>query len=327
MRAPEFWYSDAFPAALLAPLGRLYHRAGRLRRAGQRPWRAPVPVLCVGNLTAGGSGKTPTALSLGTWAAAAGIRAHFLTRGYGGRLTGPLQVDPAAHDAGAVGDEALLLAGRLPTWLARDRPAGARAAVRAGAAAIIMDDGLQNPSLFKDLSILVIDDGYGFGNGRLIPAGPLREPIACGLARVDAVVRIQSGNEPARSLSLPRELPVFQARVVPSFESERFAGARVLGFAGIGRPQKFHATLQALGADVVAFRAFPDHHRFTEDQVMELVERAQEMGARAVTTAKDAVRLPAPARAMVDVVEMRLSFDRADAFHALLHNLVSPDAR
>src|SRR3954447_17813859 len=184
MRAPEFW--DAPPglaAGLLAPLGTVWNGAGALRRAVARPYRAPVPVICVGNLVAGGSGKTPVVLSLLEWIAGNGIRVHTVTRGYGGRLAWPLRVDPTRHDAVSVGDEALLLAQRAPCWVARDRAAGCREAAAAGAAIIVLDDGFQNPGVAKDLSLIVIDAAYGFGNGHLIPAGPLRESVGAGLAR------------------------------------------------------------------------------------------------------------------------------------------------
>ncbi|MGE5766800.1 MAG: tetraacyldisaccharide 4'-kinase, partial [Bacteroidota bacterium] len=215
MRTPEFWHSENTAARLLAPLGLAWQAAGAARRAFVRPWRAPVPVICVGNLVAGGAGKTPVVLSLLTLLRARGLRPAALTRGYGGSAAGPLLVDPARHDAATVGDEALLLAATGPTWLARDRVDGAREAVEEGAEVLVMDDGFQNPGLKKDLSLLVVDAGYGFGNGRVMPAGPLRETPAAGFARADAVVIVGGGDVAGIVARLPHGLPVLRARLEP----------------------------------------------------------------------------------------------------------------
>mgnify|MGYP000638645222 CR=1 FL=1 len=192
MRAPDFWQpgKGGFAAMALAPLGRVYAAAGAARRAAARPWKAPVPVICIGNLVAGGAGKTPVALDFGKRLIDSGETVHFLSRGYGGTEKGPLRIDPAIHTCQAVGDEPLLLARLAPTWIAADRRLGCQAAVAAGAGIVIMDDGFQNPTTVKDLSVIVIDGGYGFGNGRVMPAGPLREPVAAGLKRAQAVVVI-----------------------------------------------------------------------------------------------------------------------------------------
>ena len=221
-------------AGLLAPLGTAWDAASRMRRAMARPYRAPVPVICVGNLVAGGAGKTPVVLALAGTIAATGVTVHIVSRGYGGRLGGPVGVDPAAHDAAAVGDEALLLAERAPCWVARDRAAGVRDAVAAGAGAILLDDGFQNPGVEKDLSLVVVDAEYGFGNRRVIPAGPLREPVAAGLARADAVVLIGDGAAPLELREAG--LPIFRAELAP-VRAAPFAGARVVAFAGIGHPE------------------------------------------------------------------------------------------
>ena len=251
--APAFW--DRPPgllADLLSPIGAACDAAGHLRRVISRSYRAPVPVVCVGNLVAGGAGKTPVALALADWLLARAVPLHVVTRGYGGRLRGPARVDPDRHDAVAVGDEALLLAARAPCWVARDRAAGVRAAVAAGAGAILLDDGFQNPTVAKTLGLIVVDAGYGFGNGRVIPAGPLRESLRRGLARADALVLIAAEGEASRTgaLRLDCRAPVLNAVLVP-LNGERLAGQRLLAFAGIGRPEKFFATLRALGAVLV----------------------------------------------------------------------------
>lgn len=320
MRAPDFWQagqSSVLPA-LLSPLSALYGAGGRLRRALVTPAHVGVPVVCVGNLVAGGAGKTPTALAVAAHLAAGGRSVHFLIRGYGGRLPGPLRVDPRRHAVADVGDEALLLAAAGPTWVARDRLAGARAAVEAGADIIVMDDGFQNPSLHQDAALLVIDAGYGIGNGRILPAGPLREPPAHAVERASAVVHIADpgARSPASAPGLGPNLgssldniPVLHAHLAPSLASpgsEDLAGATVVAFAGIGRPEKFFATLEAIGCTVAAALPFPDHHTFSPDEIMRLVEEAAALGARLVTTAKDAVRLPPEARRMVEVLHVTL---------------------
>lgn len=321
MRAPEFWRNDGLPARMLSPLGRAVGAAAELRQGMSRRWKAPIPVICVGNLVTGGAGKTPVALALAARLASRGTAPHFLSRGYGGRMTGPALVDAGAHGPRDVGDEPLLLARLAPTWVARDRVAGARAAVDAGAEIIVMDDGFQNPYLAKDLSIVVIDGGYGFGNRRVMPAGPLREPIARGLARADAVVVVGEDRVGVESL-LSKEISVLRARLVPSAGGERLAGGKVFAFAGIGRPEKFFATLVELGCELTEARPFPDHHRYDKTEVMKIVEDATALGAIPVTTAKDMVRLPTSARAMVEVLDVDIEWDDPAALDALLGGVV-----
>jgi tetraacyldisaccharide 4'-kinase len=323
MRAPEFWHATSpmagLAGGLLAPLGAAWDAASRLRRALARPYRAAVPVICVGNLVAGGSGKTPVVLALAGSIGASGVAVHIVTRGYGGRLGGPLRVDPARHDAAAVGDEALLIAASSPCWVARDRAAGVRAAVAAGAAAILLDDGFQNPGIEKDLSLVVVDAEYGFGNCRVIPAGPLREPAAAGLRRADAVVLLGNGDP-----DCVREAgcPIFRAELEP-VGGERFAGARVVAFAGIGRPEKFVATLNRVGASVIAAYPFPDHHPFSEVEIARLRDAAEQGGARLVTTAKDWVRLPARLREGIEVLEVRVRWRDRAAVTEFVANVLS----
>jgi tetraacyldisaccharide 4'-kinase len=306
MRAPKFWERDGSPLGiLLQPAAAAYTLAGRRRRAVARPWRAPVPVLCVGALTVGGAGKTPTALALAAALQARGVALHFLTRGYGGTAAGPLQVDPSAHDAALVGDEALLLGQAAPCWLSGDRVAGARAAIATGAEAIVMDDG-----------------GHGLGNGRVLPAGPLREPIADGLARAGAVVLI-GADDTGVAARLGR-CPVLRAKLVPSPDAAaELGGQRVLAFAGIGRPTKFFATLRSLGAELAEQRAFPDHHRYTAAGIDSLLRRAEQLKAIPVTTAKDAMRLPKEARAAVRVLPVQLQWQDAGALDLLLARVLA----
>jgi tetraacyldisaccharide 4'-kinase len=331
VKAPAFWFRPPGAAArLLAPAAAAWTAATRRRIAATRPAAAGVPVICVGNPTAGGSGKTPIAIDLAQRLLARGIDAALLSRGYRGRLAGPVRVDPAAHDAADVGDEPLLLAAAAPTWVARDRVAGARAAVAAGAQAIVMDDGFQNPSLAKDLSILVVDGATGFGNGRVMPAGPLREPLADGLASADAVVVMGDDAHGLAAALAGRSgragpLAVLGARLaVPEAAAARWRGRAAVAFAGIGRPAKFFETLEGVGARLVATAGFADHHRYGVDEVMHLVEIAAEADAIPVTTAKDWVRLPDKARPMVEILPVAVAWDDAAGVAALLDRIAGP---
>jgi len=316
LRAPRFWTGgDGVLPALLSPFAAISARltAARVAKPG---FTAPVPVLCCGNVTLGGAGKTTLALDLAHRLRGQGIDAHILARGYGGRARGPLRVI-AGHEASLVGDEALLLAAAAPTWIGADRAATARAALAAGAAALVMDDGLQNPSLRKSLAFIVIDGGSGFGNACVFPAGPLREPIAAAAARAGAAVLIGPDRTGARA-ALPEGLPVLTARLDPGPESASLKGRRVLAFAGIGRPEKFFATLDEAGALVVARQAFADHHPYRESEVSRLLAEAERLSACPVTTAKDRVRLPRHLGERVAVLTVALAWDEPARLGALL---------
>lgn len=327
MRAPDFWAADGLVPLVLAPLGRLYGFAGSICRALATPLRLPVPVVCVGNLTAGGTGKTPVALAIGHYLRARGLAVHFLTRGYGGRLEGPIRVEPGRHGAREVGDEPLLLAAVAPTWVARDRAAGGRAAVAAGAEIVVMDDGLQNPALVQDLKIVVVDGGVGFGNARLMPAGPLREPLGPGLARADAVVLIVDPEKEGIVPPAAAEPPWHVARFKPNAAAAALTKRRVVAFAGIGRPAKFFATLAALGAHVVGAHAFPDHHPYAPEEIVALTDIANAANALLVTTAKDAVRLEASLKTLITVVEGALEFEQGAALEQLLAPMIATATR
>jgi tetraacyldisaccharide 4'-kinase len=285
MRAPGFWWrKSGAAAALLSPLAAIYGSIAA-RRLAQSGERVGVPVICIGNPTVGGAGKTPTAIMVARMLAAAGGRPAFLTRGYGGKLSGPVQVE-ASHTAADVGDEPLLLARVASTVVSRDRVAGARLAIAAEASVIVMDDGFQNPALAKDLSILVIDGARGIGNGRVIPAGPLRTPLAPQLARAHAILIVGDGPMPATNL------PTFHGRLVPDRAAlARVENRRVLAFAGIGDPQKFFATLAAAGINAQIQRGFADHHRYRADEAAALIAEAERHDLALVTTEKDLVRL------------------------------------
>jgi tetraacyldisaccharide 4'-kinase len=312
---PEFWARRGPLSSLLLPLAWAYGAGAAARQAWTQPFRAAVPVICIGNLVAGGAGKTPVALSLAALLKARGHAVHILSRGYAGSLAGPVPVDRVRHSATDVGDEPLLLAAAAPTWVARDRVASAKAAIAAGAGVLLLDDGLQNPRLAKTLSLLVVDGGAGFGNGRVLPAGPLREPLAGGLARADLVVLM--GDDEAGVAPLLQGKPVLRARLVAQ-NGPDFAGKPVVAFAGIGRPAKFFASLAATGARLIARHGFPDHHPYREEELSRLLAEAADTGASLVTTAKDRVRLAPEWRARIGVLTVAVAWDDAAALDAAL---------
>jgi tetraacyldisaccharide 4'-kinase len=323
MRAPEFWSrSDALSwlaAFALSPLGLVYG-ASVAWKAGRGPrFRPKAKVVCIGGLTAGGSGKTPVAIAVGKAIAERGMKPVFLTRGYGGRLRGPLLVDPVRHTAREVGDESLLLSRTESVVLARDRRRGAALADSRGFDVVVMDDGHQNFQLAKDLSIVVVDAADPFGNGRMIPAGPLREPVGEALSRADAVVMLGGRTDKLGSFAgaILRANMQAPARV-------DWRGARILAFAGIGRPAKFFEMLRALGADLVDSRAYADHHAYTASEVALLKAAARERKARLMTTEKDFVRMTPEQREGIDVLPVTVVFEDLDELSRLVDRISKP---
>jgi tetraacyldisaccharide 4'-kinase len=326
MREPAFWWQPG-AGSFLDPFARLYGVAAalRLNRSGRG---VGVPVICLGNLTVGGAGKTPAALAVARLLLAAHERPFFLSRGYGGRLRGPVRVNPAHHSAADVGDEPLLLARLAPTIVARNRIEGAMAAVFAGAGVIVMDDGFQNPSLAKDLAILVVDGRRGIGNGRIIPAGPLRAPLETQIAHAHGLIIVgaPAGAEPVAAVARRRGAAIFHGRLVPDRNVLlALKGRRVLAFAGIGDPHKFFATLSEAGLEVAERAGFPDHHRYTAAEAQALVGRAEAANLVLLTTEKDAARLGGDARvatlaARATALPVRLAIEEEAPFDELIRN-------
>jgi tetraacyldisaccharide 4'-kinase len=324
VREPGFWWRPhAWPSLVLTPVGWIYGTiaARRLRRHGKD---VGIPVICVGNYTLGGAGKTPTVLELVELLRAQGQRPYVLSRGYRGKLQGPVLVDAAKHSAVEVGDEPLLLAATAPVVVSAERIAGATLAREQGASIVIMDDGFQNPSLLKRLSLVVVDAGRGLGNGAVFPAGPLRAPLADQLQRTDALVIVGEGcaADNLASVAAARGAPVLRARLVAdAADVALLKGKRVLAFAGIGDPEKFFATLRACGIDVAVTKSFADHHRYGPTELAALRDEAQRQGLRLVTTAKDLARL-GPAGAGISVLRVRLVFEDQAALRQLVASTV-----
>lgn len=322
--APAFWYDTQKPAhawagRLLSPLGKVYGWAVRKRFDFYFPVPMAKPVVCVGNLVTGGAGKTPVVESLVPLMQDAGYNPHILTRGYGGEEPGPLQVSPNRDTAADVGDEALLLVEKAPTWVSRSRPLGAQAAIDTGATLIIMDDGFQNPAIFKDFALLVADGAVGFGNGRIMPAGPLREEIPFGLSRADAVVIVGEDKAGvAATLKRHADIPLFYAQLKPVAGNPDVAGKKVFAFAGIGRPEKFRDTLVEAGAQLEGWGSFEDHYPYETEDLKELVTAADAQGAMIVTTAKDHVRLPSALKDKVKKFCVRLEWQDPGALSRLI---------
>lgn len=301
---PWFWRDDSLAAkatcAALAPLAFAYGLASAARRRFTTPWRASKPVICVGNASVGGTGKTPFAAMLGEMLKRAGHDPHFLSRGYGGAEKRPVRVDPATHTPYDVGDEPLLLARFGPSWVSRSKRAGAKAAIAAGADIIVMDDGFQNPTIAKDISILLVDEKQRNGNGRIFPAGPMRERLARAQARADLIVEIVTGPDDAPAHNSAATLTAW-------IEPDNAPGAgRVLAFCGIANPDRFFSMLQRLGFETTNAVAFPDHYQYNVQNIEILKARAKKAQARLMTTEKDLVRIPVEHRETIETLPIRM---------------------
>lgn len=325
MREPEFWkhrrgkYAAPVTRAALEPLSWAYQVGALTRATTAKPFRPSAPVICVGNITMGGTGKTPVAIAIMQRLAAKGITAHALSRGYGGKLRGPVRVESENHAFRDVGDEALLLARAGPTWVSKSKSAGARAAAQGGAEVIIMDDGLQNPTVVKDASLVLIDGTAGLGNGRVFPAGPLREGVKSALRRADAVILVGGDeNDPEHAgwmAHKPVGVPVLNAHLAPRGPIPQ---GPVFAFAGIGRPEKFFQALRDTGADLKATAPYPDHHAYTDAELKELRERARRHNALLITTEKDYVRIPKDMRRIIHSWPVAAELDTPEVLDGII---------
>lgn len=328
MRPPQFWnnsrHAPGLWSSLLRPLSWVWRWKTARRWGRGAHHKLSVPVICIGNINIGGTGKTPTVIAVVAQLQAMGKTPHILTRGYGGKLTGPVAVTPPGHSADDVGDEPILLSAFAPTWVARDRIEGARAAIAAGADVLVMDDGMQNPDLFKDMTILVVDAIVGFGNGLVAPAGPLRQPVDEGLTRSDLVLVLGA---PEARATFAQTWPEVKQHVLtggsvkPLETGMDWNGLKALAFAGIGRPEKFYQTLRSLGADIVQTRSFDDHQVLSDTLFKRLEAEAWDKGLQLVTTEKDAVRLPLAHQQAVLTLPVRLQFDSPKEIESMLTEL------
>ncbi len=330
LSTPAFWYGQTrgFSRVLpniLSPFSWVYGAVVRQRFSMHYPVPMDRPVICVGNVVAGGAGKTPVVMALVELLQDQGMNPHILSRGYGGAEEGPLQVSPERDTAEDVGDEPLLLVEAAPTWVARNRALGVQAAIDTGATVIVMDDGFQNPTFFKDVSLLVIDGQAGLGNGRLMPAGPLRECFDSAIARCDAVIIVGDDLHGLRAkIAAQRaDLPVFAAKLAPRADTPSVDGKTVYAFAGIGRPEKFRHTLEAAGAVVEGWAEFPDHYPYAEEDLAELMASASSGGIAVYTTVKDHVRLPASLRERVIPFAVSVTFDQPQELYDLVAAVVA----
>jgi len=314
VRAPEFWHNKGgIISFVLSPFGWIYGAITSMRAAAKPTWAAPIPVICIGNVVMGGAGKTLVSIDLAERLKAKGQNPHIIMRGYGGSMNAPTKVDLNLHNANDVGDEALLLARTAPTWVGARRADVAKHATEDGASVLIMDDGFQNPSLAKDLSLLVVDAEYGFGNGRVCPAGPLREPIKNAASRAHAVISL--GGSLSENVM---NLPAFVGYTEPTSNATDIHGERVVAFGGIGRPEKFFNSLKAAGAELTETISFPDHHPFSDAEIKNVLAKAKTQNSIAITTEKDFVRIPAALRTDIMSFPVRLRWEQADAFEGFI---------
>lgn len=328
MRTPNFWYnnSNLFPR-MLWPLAFFYMLVGIFYKRVCKTHSTTVPIICVGNLTAGGTGKTPTTMAIAERLKNMGHNPHIVSRGYGGIQIGPLQVDQRLHNASDVGDEPLLLSRFAPTWISKKKLLGVKAAISSGADIIILDDGFQNMSIRKDLSIVVADADLGFGNGRIIPAGPLRETITSGLKRMDLFITIGSSESQKKFRekykNLISEKDHIQGKFVPLVSGLDWKGLRVFAFAGIGNPEKFFNTLRDLGAEIVLTKKLADHKKFDYKLLSKLSEEALKENAQLVTTEKDAIRIPLSFRKKILTLPIRLEINEWGILDKALHKIAA----
>lgn len=323
MHAPSFWHKPHPLAYFLFPVSCLYTFAGKLRTALTTAQVFPMPVICVGNAVSGGAGKTPTVIAVAGLLHEQGKNVHVVSRGYGGSAEGPLRVDVSRHRAEDVGDEPLLIAATVPCWVAKRRKEGVQAAIEAGANVVVLDDGLQNPSIQKTFSLLVVDGGYGAGNGMVMPAGPLRESLSSALRKANAVVMI--GQDQTHLEQSFGKMPLLRASIVPA-NPKTLYDKRFIAFAGIGRPEKFFATIREYGGIVEEGISFPDHHTYTETDLEMLAAKAKKYQIELITTEKDHVRLPAFWRERITSLPVSLQFRQPDVLGKMIASVFSGDA-
>lgn len=316
MQTPEFWTKRGFLSSILQPFAAIYATATARRLKSRIPYKAECPVICIGNLTAGGTGKTPVSLSIAELLHSMGKNPYFISRGYGGALRNVI-VNPKVHTPQQVGDEPLLLAEAAPAVVNPDRAGAAKLAISDGADCLVMDDGFQNPTLHKDLSFLVFDGNYGIGNGRVIPAGPLREPFDKGIKRAQAVIIL---GEDKKQIASQTDLPIFYGEIKE--ENPETTNRNIVAFCGIGHPEKFFASLSKCGFNINRNFSFPDHHFYTHAELNSLIDFAQKNNLDIYTTSKDFVKIPPELRSHFKVLKIKIWWHNENALQNFLAQLL-----
>ncbi|AIL13538.1 hypothetical protein IM40_08670 [Candidatus Paracaedimonas acanthamoebae] len=328
MKAPLFWKNeDSLWGVLLSPFGALYRLVTSQRERFATTTKVQIPVICVGNIVLGGAGKTPVTIMIAAALKEQGFNVHILSRGYGGKLKGPLLVNPVFHTAPEVGDEPLLLAQTAPTWIAKNKAEGAKAATKAGAEILILDDGLQNPNLYKNFSIIVVNGEYGLGNGRIFPAGPLRETVESALKKANIIMMMGRDNHLLEK-RWRGICPIFHGDLTPHVNDiQALRNQPIYAFAGIGHPEKFFAMLRNYGLHVVAEKAFPDHYFFKPRDLNELCVQAKQLKAQLVTTEKDFLRLSHDVRQEVKIIHAHVIIEEENLFSNLIYKAVNHEEK
>ena len=324
MQAPKFWQKSdkqSIASIMLLPLALIYKNIGLMRQKLVNQYKANIPVICIGNIVAGGAGKTPVALYLGQYIKKKSINIHYLSRGYGAKLSGVIKVDINNHSAIDVGDEPLLLAEIAPTWIAKNRVDGVKAAVDSGADIIIMDDGFQNPYLYKDLSLVVVDTAVGFGNGKIIPSGPLRETIKNGLSRADGVILIGDEEMPVELSKFDSD-KIYHATLKPDIDWVN-DGGKYVAFAGIGRPSKFFSSLKLAGVKISQCYSYGDHYNYKNSDLEYLRKKAKQYSAKLITTKKDILRISKQQRKDIAVFPIMLYCRESKNFHRQVDKILT----
>ncbi len=317
MKTPIYWKKKNIYSYLLSPLGLLYQYATLLNMTIKKPQKVNKPVICIGNLTAGGTGKTPVAISFANILQELDKKPFFVSRGYGGKLHN-IVVDKNIHTPQDVGDEPLLLARQAPVVVNPNRFEGAKLAIKNGADIIVMDDGFQNPTLKKDLSFLVFDGEFGYGNGMCIPAGPLRESLASGLKRAQAIIII--GEDKHNLANKFKDFPIFKGHIKPQIPTPE--KEPIIAFAGIGRPEKFYNSLRLCGFKIYQTINFADHHQYKRDELLVLIEKAKKNKCMLYTTSKDFVKIPSDIRGYFKVLEITIQWEDEEKLrHFLAKNI------
>lgn len=317
MKTPDYWRTDSLVSKILAPIGAIYGFLTQLRLKLHNPPKAEIPVICVGNITAGGTGKTPVSIALAKMLINDVYHPFFVTRGYGGKIKN-IMVNNKKHSAKEVGDEPLLLSAVAPVVVNPNRYEGAKSAINEGADLVVMDDGFQNPSLYKDLSFLVFDGNYGIGNGKIIPAGPLRETFADGTKRADALIIM---GEDKNGLAAKTKLPTFFAHLEAA---QTAVGKRdVVAFAGIGHPSKFYGSLKEQGLNIVKTYDFPDHHFYRTNELEKIIDEAQKLNADIYTTGKDFVKIPHSLQSQIKVLEVAVVWEKPEELLSFIKSKIS----